>query len=95
MESCHPKIFEDPADYAFGLKKMSVRNKLPTEIITTCYFRKMELLRKCQIYEIIDDVLNVTIQNDARAGHYVMAKTFYEKYLFVLSNKVEVDEKST
>ncbi|KAJ8912698.1 hypothetical protein NQ315_012252 [Exocentrus adspersus] len=58
--------------------------------MTAYYFGKMELLRTCQITGknaiscLIDGIQDITTQNAARAGRYVMPETLFEEYLSML-----------
>lgn len=84
------KSFPDHVDYATVLRKMLGRIKEKNETMTNYYFSKMELMRTCQITGrnavscLIDGIVNVTIQNGARAGRYVTPESLYEEYLSTL-----------
>ncbi|XP_044760406.1 uncharacterized protein LOC123317860 [Coccinella septempunctata] len=92
------KTFPDHVDYSKSLRRMLERQKRKNETMTSYYFGKMELLRTCQITGknavscLIDGIPDITIQNAARAGRYVVPEALFEEYLSMLRDEHSYEE---
>ncbi|KAJ8932979.1 hypothetical protein NQ318_011196 [Aromia moschata] len=94
------RSFPDHMDYTTLLENMLGRRKDPAETMTTYYFKKMELLRSCDIKRkqavscLIHGIDDPLVQNGARAGRYRTPEDLYEEYFrFICNDSFYLDGK--